>query len=67
MEGAYKDLERAYLKTRRQPAEELLVEIEGRVAMRSKADGGGEAATLVVERYTGIRPGETCGAPPAAR
>jgi copper homeostasis protein (lipoprotein) len=67
MEGAYKDVEAAYLKTRRQPGEEVMVNVEGQVAIRPKADGGGTTPTLVIERYTGIRPGEKCEAPPAAR
>ena len=66
MEGAYKELEAAYVKARRQSGQEVLVDIEGLIAMRPKADGAGETATVVVERYTGIRPGETCG-PPAVR
>jgi copper homeostasis protein (lipoprotein) len=62
MEGAYKTLEAAYLKTRRQP-EELLVDIEGQVATRPNAEEGRPPIpTLVIERYIGIFPGETCGA-----
>jgi len=67
MERAYKALEASYLQARRQPGEELLVDIEGRIAMRPKADGDGETATVVVERYRDIRPRETCGSPPPAR
>lgn len=63
MEGSYRALEAAYMQTKRQPAEELLVTLEGQVAMRPNADGGRPTPTLVVERYTGIWPGETCGAP----
>jgi copper homeostasis protein (lipoprotein) len=63
MEGAYKSLEAAYTKTRREPAEELLVSVEGQVAMRPGMDGSQPVPTLVLERYIGIWPGETCGAP----
>jgi copper homeostasis protein (lipoprotein) len=55
-------LESAYSKARRQPGEELLVNLEGRVAMRSKMEGEGQQATLVVERFIAVWPGETCGA-----
>ena len=63
MEGGYQALESAYTQTKRQPAEELLVTVEGQVAMRPNADGGRPTPTLVVESYSGIWPGETCGAP----
>ena len=55
-------LESAYSKTRRQPGEELLVNVESRVAMRPKMEGEGQQPTLVVERFIGVWPGETCGA-----
>ena len=55
-------LEHVYGEARRQPGEELLVTLEGRIARRPKVEGGGEAPTLVVERVTGVWPGETCGA-----
>ncbi|MBP1731994.1 MAG: Heat shock protein [Deltaproteobacteria bacterium] len=54
-------LERAYTSARAQPGEELMVSIEGRVAMRPRMEGGGVQPTLVVERFTGVWPGETCG------
>ena len=46
-------LESAYSKARRQPGEELLVNLEGRVAMRPKMEGEGQQPTLVVERFIG--------------
>ena len=55
-------LERAYGEARRQPGEELLATLEGRIAQRPKVEGEGREPTLVVERVTGIWPGETCGA-----
>jgi copper homeostasis protein (lipoprotein) len=62
MEAAYKALETAYLNAHR-PAEELLVSVEGQVTMRPHADGGHPVPTLIVERFLGIWPGETCGDP----
>jgi copper homeostasis protein (lipoprotein) len=61
MEGAYKDLEAAYLKIRQQPGEKLMVTIEGRMTDRPSAEGGRPVPTLVVDRYIGFWPGETCG------
>ena len=55
-------LESAYSKARRQPGEELLVNLEGRVVMRPKMEGEGQQPTLVVERFIRVCPGETCGA-----
>jgi copper homeostasis protein (lipoprotein) len=55
-------LESAYIQSRNQPGEAMLVTLEGRVAMRPKMEGEGQQRTLVVERFTGIWPGETCGA-----
>ncbi len=63
MEGEYKTAEAAYLSARKQPGEELMVDLEGQVAMRPNPDSGRPTPTLVIERYIGIRPGETCGAP----
>ena len=62
MEAAYKAVEAAYVKSRRQPGEELLVDIEGKVVTRPSMEGGKPIPTLVIERYIGIFPGETCGA-----
>jgi uncharacterized lipoprotein YbaY/heat shock protein HslJ len=55
-------LELAYAKARLTPGEEVLVNVEGQVAMRPKMEGQGAQPTLVVERLTGVWPGETCGA-----
>jgi len=62
-EGEYKAVEAAYLRTRRQPGDELLVSLEGQIVMRANPDSGQPAPTLIVERYIGVWPGETCGAP----
>ena len=60
-EGDNAALERAYLKARSQPGEPLLVNLEGRIALRPKMEGPGEQQTLVVERFIDVWPGETCG------
>ena len=54
-------LESAYAKARLTPGEELLVNLEGQVAMRPKMEGQGAQPTLVVERFIGVSTGETCG------
>jgi len=55
-------LESTYAKARLTTGEELLVNLEGQVAMRPKIEGQGAQPTLVVERFIGVWPGETCGA-----
>jgi copper homeostasis protein (lipoprotein) len=54
-------LESAYSRTRREPGEELLVSVEGQVATRASREGRGRQPTLVVERFAGVWPAETCG------
>ena len=61
MESGYQALEGVYTKTRRQPGEELKVNLQGQLAMRPAMDGGGQTLHLIVERHLGIWPGETCG------
>jgi copper homeostasis protein (lipoprotein) len=56
-------LESAYAKGRRQPGEELLVNLEGWVARRPRMEGEGQQPTLVVERFIRVWPGESCGSP----
>lgn len=55
-------LESAYTKARLTAGEELLVNLEGQIAMRPKMEGPGAQAALVVERFIAISPGETCSA-----
>ncbi len=55
-------LESAYTKARLTAGEELLVNLEGQIAMRAKMEGQGVQPTLVVERFIAIWPGETCSA-----
>ena len=62
-EGENAKLRSSYLKARQQPGEQLLVTVEGRIVLRPKMEGRGEQEMLVVERFTSVWPGETCGKP----
>lgn len=53
-------LERAYLDARQSPGEEQLVSVEGRLAYRPAMEGDASVLSLVVDRFVGIWPGETC-------
>ena len=53
-------LQAEYLKALAQPGDELLVQLEGRIALRPKAEGPDTVPTLVVERFLRIRRGERC-------
>lgn len=55
-------LEREYLKVRRAPGEELMVNVEGSVKLLPPMAGTGRRPILVVNRFIGVWPGETCGA-----
>ena len=61
MEADYLALERGYLEARREPQEALLATVEGRIALRPKMEGAGDEEALVVDRFVGLWPGETCG------
>jgi copper homeostasis protein (lipoprotein) len=64
MEAEYPALERAYLKARREPGQALLVSLVGLIASRPFAEEGAPPrATLVVERFAGVWPRESCGNP----
>ncbi len=61
MEADYLALERAYSRSRREPGEALLVELDGVVATRPNAEESlPPRPTLVVQRFLDIRPRETC-------
>ena len=62
-EGENAKLRSSYLKARQQPGEQLLVTVEGRIVLRPKMEGRGEQEMLVVDRFTSVWPGETCGKP----
>jgi copper homeostasis protein (lipoprotein) len=59
-EGDNAALESAYSRARRRDADEVLVRVVGRVAMRPRMEGGGRERTLVVERFVDASPGERC-------
>jgi copper homeostasis protein (lipoprotein) len=61
MERDYRALESAYLQVQRQPGEELLVSLDGQVALKPEVNGAAPGPTLIAERYVGIWPGESCG------
>ena len=56
-------LAQAYLQARREPGDELLVNAEVRIVRQPRLDGAGDEDAMVIERFTGIWPGETCGTP----
>lgn len=59
-------LESAYQRARQQPNEEMLVSLDGRIALRPRMEGGGQQQAVIVERFVSARPGETCDAPVSA-
>jgi copper homeostasis protein (lipoprotein) len=64
MEADYKGLEAAYLKVRQQPGQALLVSLEGLIAPRPSMEANRPPRqTLVVERFIGVWPRESCGNP----
>jgi len=62
MEGDNVALERAYLEAQRRPGEELLIEVEGHIAQRPAMEGDETVESLVIDRFIGVWPRETCGA-----
>ena len=58
-ESVSRDLEAAYLKVRPAPGAPVVVDVDGLVVQKPRADGGAETA-LVVERVRGLRPKESC-------
>ncbi len=70
-ESANAELERTYLQVRQIAGAEVLVEVEGRLALRPPMEGDGPGQTLVVDRVIGAWPNRTCGmriaAPPLDR
>ena len=64
MEGDYKALETAYLQASppQQPGQPLLTSLEGLITQRPSMEEGRPAqTTLVVERFVGVWPRESCG------
>jgi copper homeostasis protein (lipoprotein) len=62
MEADNISLERAYLRAQRQPGEELMISLQGRIAERPAMEGDAMVLTVVPEKFIGVWPGETCGA-----
>lgn len=62
MEADNISLERAYLDAQRQPGEELMVSLQGRIAERPAMEGDTMVLTVVPEHFLGVWPGESCGA-----
>lgn len=66
MEGEFLALQRAYLDARAEPMQPMLVDVEGRMLSRPSMEAGKPPRrTLVVDRFVGAFPRETCGAPGA--
>ena len=61
MEGAYIELERAYLEHRAEPGAPLLVTIKGSIQPRTPMEGDGTIDMVVVESFEAAFPGEDCG------
>jgi uncharacterized lipoprotein YbaY/uncharacterized lipoprotein NlpE involved in copper resistance/heat shock protein HslJ len=60
-EAGNADLERKYSEARPAAGAEVLVSVEGIVAMRPRMEGSGTQPTLVVTRVIGVWPGQSCG------
>jgi copper homeostasis protein (lipoprotein) len=60
MEADYISLERAYLEKRAAPGQAIAANVEGRIVERVHMEGPARPM-LVVERFVGLSPGETCG------
>lgn len=60
MEGAWRDVERAYLATRSAPGAPLYVVLDGAVQPRARMEGSGTQPTLVVSRHVGVFPSLRC-------
>jgi copper homeostasis protein (lipoprotein) len=64
MEADYQALEAAYLRERQQPGQALLVSLQGLIAPRPSMEANQHPRpSLVVERFIGIWPRESCGNP----
>jgi len=60
MEGAYIDLERAYLNSEIEPAAELLVELQGRYQERPEMEGNKNKINLIVDKLDKVLPQKSC-------
>lgn len=66
MEADNAALERAYSAARSEPAQPLLVSLEGRIARRPRMEGSGDQEALVPERFIKVSPGESCDGAPSS-
>jgi copper homeostasis protein (lipoprotein) len=65
MEADFKALQAAYMKTRKEPMERVLVSVDGRFAMRPSMEPGQPPRTnLIVERFVNAWPDQQCGGKP---
>jgi uncharacterized lipoprotein YbaY/heat shock protein HslJ len=60
MEGAYLELERAYLDADVEPGQPLMVQLEGRFLERPAMEGDRMEVMLVVDSFEAIRPEQSC-------
>jgi copper homeostasis protein (lipoprotein) len=60
MEGAYIELERAYVAARVEPGQAMMALVEGRIAWRDPMEGPAPVPTLVVDRFLRLVQGEQC-------
>jgi copper homeostasis protein (lipoprotein) len=60
LEGDGKTMESAYSKASGGSGEPLFVTLVGTIVPRPRAGGEGTQASLVVDRFVGVWPGETC-------
>jgi len=60
-QGDYLALERKYTSVRREPGEPVLATLEGRIVERAGMEGPLRPSLLIL-RFAGLWPGETCGA-----
>lgn len=60
MEGAYLELERAYLNSGIEPGQELMVQLRGRYLERPSMEGNNHKVKLIVDILENIHPQDTC-------
>lgn len=59
-DGDFEALEHAYLAAGQEPGGPLMVSFEGFIDDMPRPDGGGDEPTVLVERFVGVWPDETC-------
>jgi len=60
MEGAYIELERAYLKSGVEPGRKAWVQVEGELVQRPAMEGEVKRAFFIVDQFDNIDPGRQC-------